>query len=168
MSTIKKTFQAVHDVLLANQTSTVADVMDQILPLMSAKSRGAATGTQTRTFLKTAEGEVVAILDYYFKRWMPLVGPLAVDFGTKKGSTTGFNSMCKNGLSNWTKQQAEAKKALEQILADVESGELEAADISSRREVIEAERKQIAATDLGFETLDEVKVYLEDYGVDLA
>lgn len=168
MSTIKKSFQVIHEVLTANQSSKVADLMDQLESLMSTKSRGAVKGTTSRTFLKSVDGEVVAILDYYFKRWMPLVGDDAVEFGKKAGSTTGYNSMSKEGLSAWTKQQTEAKKALEQILTDVEAGTLDASDIGARREEIEAERKSIVPTDLGFETREEVEAYLSTFDIELA
>ena len=165
---IKKTMLDIHTILAANLTATVADVMPQLESLMSTKSRGAAKGEAVRTSLRDEHGNVVAIRCYYFKRWMPLVGDAAVEFGKKEGTTTGFNSMCKEGNSHWTKQQREAKAATAQILVDVENGDLDTADIAARREEIEAERQAIAPTDLGFETLDEVQAYLDANGVELA
>lgn len=165
---IKKSMQEIYDILDANQTATVASVMPQLEALMSTKSRGAAKGESVRTSLRDADGNVVAIRCYYFKRWMPLVGDEAVEFGTKTGTNTGLNSMCKEGVSHWTKQQREAKEATAQILADVEVGTLDASDIAARREEIEAARQAIADTTLGFETLEEVQDYLDANGVTLA
>lgn len=165
---IKKSMQEIYDILDANQTATVASVMSQLESVMSTKARGAAKGESVRTSLRDADDNVVAIRCYYFKRWMPLVGDEAVDFGAKAGTNTGLNSMCKEGVSHWTKQQRVAKEATANILVDVEAGTLDASDIAAAREEIEAARQEIADTTLGFESLAEVQAYLEDNGVTLA
>ena len=165
---IKKTFQPIHEVLVANQDSTVADIMDQVVPLMSAKTGGgASTPRKSKTIFRDALGNPVAIRCYYYGRWMPLVGDAAVEFGKKAGSNSGYNSMSKDGLSHWNKQNSEAKKALSQILVDIEAGELDPSGITDRKAEIEANRKYVAETDLGFETVDAVADYLEDEGIEL-
>lgn len=165
---IKKTMLPLIALMQANQDAKVSAIMDEAVAIASTKSRGAKKGTSVRTAIRGADNEVLAIRDYYFQRWMPLVGDAAVEFGTKKGSSTGYNSMSKEGLSNWTKQQAAAKKALDQILTDVESGDLDPSDISDRKAEIEAARKEVVATDLGFATLEEAQEYLIAEGYDLS
>lgn len=165
---IKKSMQELYDLLVANKNEVISDILESTLvPAMSTKARGASKGESVRTSLRDIDGNVVAILDYYYKRWMPLVGDEAVEFGKKASSNTGYNSMCKEGLAAWTKQQREAKEATAQILVDVEKGTLATDDIADRRAEIEEARKAIQPTDLGFETLDEVVAYLEAEGVEL-
>jgi len=169
MSQVKKSMVELYEVLVANMDAQVSDIFEsKILPLISTKARGAAKGESVRTSLRDVTGEVVAIRDYYFKRWMPLVGDEAVEFGVKASSNTGYNSMCKEGLSLWTKQQREAKEATAQILVDIEAGTLAADGISDRREEIEETRNAIESTNLGFETVEDVTDYLTAMGVELA
>ncbi len=165
--TVKKVFEPI--VALLTQATTenpkvkVADLMEQIIALASAKvNRG-----EGRTFIKDASGAVVAIHDYYFKRWMPLVGPSAVEFGAKAKTSTGFNTMCKAGVSLWTKQQRVADDANKQILKDLKDRKIQASDIDAIQAQIEVDRKAIAPTDLGFVSEDEVRAYLVSNGVTL-
>jgi hypothetical protein len=166
---IKKTMQPIYKALaagLANEEISQGlfeQVIPHLQPKKSPKSEG-STQSGLRNAILAEDGQPLAILDYYFKRWMPVVGEAAVEFGSKKNTATGLNTMCKEGVSHWTKQQKEAKEALAQILVDVESGELEPTDISSRREEIEENRKRIEHTDLGFATIEEVRKYLEAEG----
>lgn len=161
---IKKSFVPIMEHLNENLNKKVSDVIEAITAMASTKTGGKKGGTSgASTFLKDVAGNTVAIFDYYFKRWMPLVGEQAVEFGAKASAASGYSSMSKEGTSLWTKQQAEAKKAMSQILVDVESGNLEIAEIAAKKEEIEATRKKIAETNLGFATLEEVKEYLAEY-----
>lgn len=154
--------------LAENTTATVGDLMDDIMPLVTTSRKSKGTGAPRElTFIKNSSGETVAIRDYYFKRWMPLVGDEAVAFGKKANTASGYNSMSVEGLSHWTKQEREASKALANILVDVEAGKLAPSDIAERKEEIEAERKRIEPTTAGFETKEEVIEYLESIGEDL-
>ena len=127
MANIKKVFTAISTVLNANLGATVESIMPQLNELMSAKTGGGA-GKAT-TFHKSEDGTVVAVLCYYFKKWMD---PRLVDFGTKTGSATGLNTMCKAGLSAWTKQQAEFRKAKEALLSQVAAGEVAPGEIDAK------------------------------------
>lgn len=165
---IKKTFQPLMALLSAHPTTAVGDLMDDIMPLVTSTRKSKGTGAPRElTFIKNNAGETVAIRDYYFKRWMPLVGDEAVAFGKKANAASGFNSMSVEGLSHWTKQEREASKALANILVDVEAGTLAPDAISDRKEEIEAERKRVEPTTAGFETKEEVIEYLESIGEDL-
>lgn len=150
---IKKAFTAVHSLLAANQSAVVESLMPQLTELMSAKAGGG--GGKATTFHKSEDGTVVAVQCYYFKQWMD---PRLVDFGAKAGSATGLNSMCKAGLSAWTKQQAAFRKAKEQLLADVAEGTIAATDIKAKLEELEVQRDTIIdvpADIQAFETLED-------------
>ena len=120
MSTIKKAYKEIVDLLENNRDTKVKHIIDQVIALASAKS----SRSEGSSYIKDAEGTPVAIFDYYFKRHMPLVGDKAVEFGAKAKTATGFNTMCKEGVSHWTKQQKEAKNANTALLSKVASGEI--------------------------------------------
>lgn len=166
MSNVKKAFAPIVDFLSAkeNQTKTVAQILAQVTELASGK----ATRGVSSAMIKDADGKTVAIHDYYFKRWMPVVGSKAVDVGVKPSTPSGFNSMSKAGVNAWTKQQREAKLAGEKLLADVVAGTVKPADIIKAQEAIEAKRKEIVPTELGFATEEEVRKYLVAEKVKLA
>jgi predicted ThiF/HesA family dinucleotide-utilizing enzyme len=159
---IKKAFQPIMDILLANPKATIASVLDQVTALASAAGGVRAEGN---VFLKDDKGATVAIYDYYFKRWMPLVGEKKVEFGAKVGTVTGFNSMSKEGVSEWTKQQRLAKTAGAELLQNVAAGKVKPDQILAEQAKIEEARKAIKPTTLGFATLEEVKAYLVKTGV---
>jgi hypothetical protein len=66
-----------------------------------------------------------------------------VEFGKKASTASGYNTMCKEGVSFWTKQQRVAKQRNEALLTKLESGELEVKDLEAERAAIEGERKEI-------------------------
>lgn len=162
--TIKKAYADIVAFLEENQDKKVRAVLEDVKNMASAKV--AREGGST--FLKDAAGNTVAILDYYFKRWMPLVGEKAVVFGVKKNTATGFNTMSKAGTSAWTKQQREAKQAEQNLLAEVSAGNIKPSDIPAKQAEIETARKAIEATELGFETKEQVVAYLVENGVQVA
>ncbi len=162
--TVKKAYAEIVNLLEANRDVKVSKIIDQIIELASAKT-GRAEGS---TFVKDAAGQTVAILDYYFKRWMPLVGDKAVEFGAKQKTSTGFNTMCKEGVSAWTKQQREAKNASAELLKKVAAGEIAPSDIASHQAAIEEARKAIVPTELGFDSVEALNKYLKKAGVELA
>lgn len=162
--TIKKAYADIVAFLEENQDKKVRAVLEDVKNMASAKV--AREGGST--FLKDVGGNTVAILDYYFKRWMPLVGEKAVEFGVKKNTATGFNTMSKAGTSAWTKQQREAKQAEQNLLAEVSAGNIKPSDIPAKQAEIETARKSIEATELGFETKEQVIAYLVENGVQVA
>lgn len=158
---IKKAYQEIISYLEANTDLQVEEVLPKVIELSSAKNRGASGG---KSFLADANGTVLAIHDYYFKRWMPVVGDELVEFGLKSNSATGLNVMCKLGVSLWTKQQREAKAATAALIPRLESGELDVSEIADARAEIESACNEIAHTDMGFETQEEVVDYLVENG----
>ncbi len=163
MAKVKTAFQPIVDFLEANKDVKVSKILAQVIAMTEAKANRA----EGSTFKKNSKGETVAVLDYYFKRWMPTVGPLAVEFGAKAKTATGLNTMCKDGVSHWTKQQSEAKKASGELLKKVASGEIKPQDIAVHQAQIEEARKVIVATDKGFASEAELEAYLAEQGVEL-
>lgn len=157
MSDVKKAYQPIVELLEANADCKVKTIMPQIMELVTAKKGG---GGKASTFHRNEAGEVVAIRDYYFGLWLPVVGPNAVEFGAKASSATGYNSMSKVGLSLWTKQQAAAKKAKEQLLADVASGAVPPENLTAELQAIEEARDFVAELPegmVGYQTLEELR-----------
>jgi hypothetical protein len=156
MSGVKKSFVPLVDLLRsameANPKIKVAELLDQVVELASAKS-GAGGGKAT-TFHRNEDGAIVAVKCYYHQAWMD---PRVADFGEKKSSASGFNSMCKDGMAKWTKQNAAAKKAKEELLNKVQSGEVAAEQIAAELERVAVEREAIHAREdgYGFATLQE-------------
>ena len=163
MATVKKAYQDIVSFLEANKDAKVSKVLEQVIEMASAK----ANRSEGSTFIKDASGNAVAILDYYFKRWMPLVGDKAVDFGSKQKTATGFNTMCKEGVSAWTKQQREAKNANAELLKRVAAGEVQPSAIPAEQAKIEEARKAILPTELGFADISDLMKYLKKQGVDV-
>ena len=113
-------------------------------------------------FVKDEDGVVVAVFDYYYKRW---VDPRIVEFGAKANSATGLNSMCKWGVSNWTKQQNAYKKAQAQLLDDVKEQKVKPSQIGEELEKLEAAKTAVApfpVPECAFETAEELAA--ADYG----
>lgn len=149
---IKKAYREVHDFLVANEDKKVKTIMPELTEMMSAKTAGGAAEASHRD----ADGNVVAILDYYFKKWLPVE---FVEFGAKANSATGLNTMCKLGTSLWTKQQREFKKGKENLLEAVAAGEVQPTEIQGKLDELEEARNMIAdfpIPELAFDSVEEL------------
>lgn len=148
---IKKAYVEIVALLEANSNKKVSSVMPQILELVtkSKNSGGSETG---KTFARDDEGNVVAIFCYYHKQWELVAN---VPYGKKASTASGLNTMCKEGVSAWTKQNREASKAKEELLAKVSIGEVKPEDIAEAQAEIDEQRKVIVANGQGFDTLEE-------------
>lgn len=152
MTQIKKAYQQIVNLLEANPDVKVKTLLDQVRELASAKSAGG--GASTTFHVDEATSQVTAIRCYYHGLWM---NPQIAEFGKKAGSASGFNPMSKDGLSKWNKQQSTYKKAKEQLLAQVATGEVQAADIEAHLAAFEQAREQVIPREdgYGFATLEE-------------
>ena len=86
---------------------------------------------------------------------MPLVGPNAVEFGTKASSTTGLNTMCKEGVRAWTRMNKARKELDSRILDMLMSGELAHDEVKGYKEGALEAINAIEPTNLGYDTLEE-------------
>ena len=137
MENIKKQFVEVYELLEANSSKKVSTILPELIELMSRKTNG---GTNGHTYKKDDEGNVTHVFCYYHKEWEDVT---EVEYGAKKGTATGLNTMCKEGVSNWTKQQRAKKKAEAELLTKVASGELKPEDIAEEQARILEESKVI-------------------------
>ena len=141
---IKKVFAELVELLEANRDQKVANVLDQVIEIASAKKGGGGSNSTGRTYHKDDEGNVVAVRCYYLQKW---VRPSEAEFGAKNGTPTGLSTMCKYGTSMWTKQQREYKKGQAELLAQVTSGEVLPHELPERMAALEAARDEVVLTD---------------------
>ena len=145
--TIKKQFEELMIILNENENRKVKTILPQILELVSTKKANS-------THLYNDEGRLIGIFCYYHKKWEAIDEH---DYGLKKHSKSGYNSMCKVGVNNWTKQTKIAKLAKEALLGKVASGELEVCDIKLAESMIDEERAIIIESDLeSWDNTDEI------------
>jgi len=151
MTTVKKQFEEIYTVLEENKNKKVSTILPQLIELMSKKNN--ASG-QANTFIKDDEGNVVAIYCYYHKKW-ELISEC--EYGSKKGTATGYNTMCKEGVSKWTKAQRVKKAAEAELLTKVSSGELTVEDIAvEQARILETSKEIIEREDgHGFDSAEE-------------
>lgn len=131
--TIKKAYVEIVELLEANSNKKVSTILPQLMELMTAK-------VSSKTFMKDEDGNVTHVFCYYHKEWEAVAD---VPYGAKANTATGLNTMCKAGVSAWSKQQRVAKKAKEELLAKVASGALAAEDLQDELAAIEAARTEI-------------------------
>lgn len=158
MSNVKKQFEELYAILEENKAKKISTVMPQLLELMTRKNNASGSAT---TFYKDEEGDTIAVYCYYHKQWELIAD---VDYGLKKGTATGLNTMCKQGVSTWTKQQRVKKQKEADLLNQVSSGALAVEDIGAAQTVIIEEAKEIAAREdgHGFDSVDEALDFLNN------
>ena len=120
MTTIKKGFQEVYSILIANEDKKVSTVMDELIEIMTSKQRD-------KNHFEDDDG--LHVFCYYHKIW-ELTDQ--VEYGKKVNTATGLNSMCKVGTNQWTKQQREFKKSKADLLNQVASGEIAVDEIDDK------------------------------------
>lgn len=163
MSKAKKVFEPIIAILTAalaaNPKVRVSEVMDDINEATRARV-GEGAGGKATTFHKNEAGVVVGIRDFYFQKWFD---PRVVPTGAKANTPSGYNSMSKAGLNQWTKQQSEAKKAKDALLVAVGAGEVASDAIGAKLQEIEDARNAVIAlpvaengSTLYFDTLEEL------------
>lgn len=133
MSNVKKVYQPLIELLESNKGKKVSSLLPEIMELAQSKQIA-------KSYKTDEEGNVTHIFCYYHKKWEPVA---ECEFGSKKNTATGLNTMCKEGLSNWTKQQREFRKAKESILDEVTNGTLAPQDVEARLTELEEARSAI-------------------------
>lgn len=148
MATIKKPFVELVEFLQENKDKKVSSILESVIAMAESKKKDS-------TVIKDADGNVVAIYCYYHKQWEILKD---VPYGKKANSASGYNTMCKVGVSKWTKAQSTAKKEKEELLNSISEGEVEASELKGLMEEIEARRNSIDETDMPVGFADEEEV----------
>ncbi len=145
MNNVKKQFVELVNFLELNKSKKVSDIMDQLSTFVESKKKDS-------TYILDKNGKPFAIFCYYHKQW-ELVKD--VKYGSKKGTKTGLNTMCKIGTSHWTKAQSLSKKAKEQLLIDVANGKVEAKNLMEEMDKIEVNRTTISKENMPIGTQKE-------------
>lgn len=133
MTTIKKDYLSIVAFLEANENKKVKTILEE-LKLMCTKK------TNDKTFELDEEGNVTRVYCYYHKCWEDVD---TYAYGPKKNTASGLNTMCKEGVSKWTKQQRVAKQERSELLTKLGSGELDIKDLPQAESDIEDARQAI-------------------------
>ena len=146
---VKKVFQPLVDFLIHNKGKKVSTILNDIIKMTAAK-------VQTKTSITDEDGNVIAIFCYYHKQWERLD---EVEYGRKASSSTGYNTMCKIGVSKWTKQQRAIKAVGSKLISMLENGEIEPNDLADVKEALLKEAKQVDDSDKpkGYATEEEAR-----------
>ena len=131
MTTIKKVYSEVFEILNSNQNKKVKDIMTDLLEVMQSQQRD-------KNHYEDEHG--LWIFCYYHKDW-ELTSQ--VEYGRKANTATGLNSMCKVGTNAWTKQQREFKKFKSELLDKVAAGGISTDQIESEIQRLEEEKSKI-------------------------
>ena len=132
---IKKQYEAIYALLEENKAKKVSTILPQLAELMTAK-------VNQQTFKKDEEGNVTHVYCYYHKEWEDVT---EIAYGAKKGTATGLNTMCKQGVSMWSKQQRAKKKAESELTDKLISGELTPDEAKVIKEEIDLKAKEVVA-----------------------
>ena len=130
---IKKQYEELYAILEANQNKKVSTILPQLIEIMTAKQA-------QRNFITDEDGNVTHVFCYYHKKWEDIS---QAPYGSKANSASGLASMCKEGVSQWNKQQKAIKNLKAEVLELVTSGELEASEINKWLETRETELRAI-------------------------
>ena len=122
---IRKPFAEIIALLEANQNKSVKSILDSVKELCESKKKDS-------TIRKDASGKITHIFCYYHKEWEPVEW-----YGSKQSSHSGFNTMCKIGVNEWTRRQSAMKKERDNVLTSVSEGLLLPANVQKELERIE-------------------------------
>lgn len=150
INSIKKDFVELYEILEANSSKKVSAIMPELLELMTRKVNSSGHAT---TFHKIGD-ETVAVFCYYHKTWEVVS---IADYGKKANTATGLNTMCKEGVSTWTRQQRVKKQSESELLTKVANGEVEPIELGALMKQIQEDSKVITPREdgHGFATLEE-------------
>lgn len=140
MTTIKKDFVAIVELLEANKNKKVDTILAQILEMCTSKN------VMKSTVRKNDADEVTHIFCYYHKKWEPIA---TVPYGNKSNTASGLNTMCKEGVNSWTKQQRVFKATKAELTDKMLSGELTAEQAKDALTAAEQARDIIVAREDG-------------------
>lgn len=134
MSTIKKQFTTIHTLLTEFKNKKLTnDRFEELESLMTSK-------VMSKTFELDGAGNVTRIFCYYHKVWEDVS---EVPYGNKSSTSHGLNTMCKQGVSNWTKQQRIMKQQKAELLDQVANQEIDASELPTKLVEIEETAKII-------------------------
>ena len=142
--------------LAENANRKVSSISEDLLAMLAKLSVPKSSGAG-KNFIKDSEGNVIAVFCYYHKVW-ELVEH--VPYGKKaSNASTGLNTMCKEGTSNWTKQQKTFKKGESELLTKLSVGEVDVSDLPALKQELEDAKTAIipnSMTEHCFEKVEDI------------
>ena len=133
-TTIKTAYTDVHNLLTENAGKKLTPkLMTALEALMTSKVR-------SKTFELNEDGSVKRVFCYYHKEWEDVS---EIPYGKKASTSHGLNTMCKQGTSNWTKQQRIMKQSKAHLLDSVANGETDPSELPTKLAIIEETAKTI-------------------------
>ncbi len=140
---IKKPYAALVNFLEDNKDKKVSSILEEVKLMCESK--------KVMSTVIMNDDKVFAVFCYYHKQW-EIVSD--VPYGNNVHKQSGLTTMCKVGMSKWTKAQRDAKSAREALLDGVSSGNIAIGDIKDLQADIEAQRHIIDETDrpIGYTT----------------
>ena len=166
MKTIKKDYTAVMS-LFAQAIATLEEnkvkksVLESIRSLyndavdMTANKNSNGSGSKTTAYY--VNGKLVAVFCYYHKHW-ELVDH--IEYGNKSGTKTGLNTMCKEGVSAWTKANRAYNKLKDDLLQKLFKKEITNDELQEQLSV-ELSIEPHGDEEHSFATLQELEAYLD-------
>jgi len=143
---IKKNFQPIVHLLEKNKNKKVSAILAEVIALTEAK-------VQASTSHIDENGNVIAVYCYFHKQWELVEN---VPYGKKASSTTGLNTMCKAGVSAWTKQQRAIKQVGTKLINMLEAGEIQLEDMADKKAELTNEAMKVEdEAPTGYATLEE-------------
>ena len=126
--------ESINKFLEANKNKTVktiqAELMNLIFQELSKKQSHKSANKRDK------DGNVLEIKCYFHDKWEKLSEH---EYGIKKNSTTGFNTMCKLGNRGWNARQKRIDAIDTVILQELVDGEITRANVPARKLVIKAD-----------------------------
>lgn len=156
--TIKKSFQEMVSFLESNQDKQVSEILEKIYELSEGQER-------SKCFIKDKDGNVIAIFCYFHKRWEFIH---VVEYGSKASNkATLLNTMCKIGVSGWTKTQKHLNELPNAILEMVMGGKLQSDEIedfksSRKREIISEIFEEKKLEESEYTSEEEIQNYIDE------
>ena len=133
MSDVKKVFVELFNLLNDNKNKKVSTILAEATVLMSKQTNAVAETTRY-----DEDGNLTHVFCYYHKEWEDIK---ECEYGLKKNTKSGLNTMCKLGVSSWTKQQRAKKKAESELLTKLSAGEITVEDLPTlQAEILEASK----------------------------
>lgn len=106
-----------------NGDKKVKSIRDELMLIVSELMSSKGKESVVR---RDENGEVVEIFCYFHKVWEDVK---VIEYGNKKGSSTGLNTMCKEGVRCWTRLQKLIKEVDEALIDELYKGSLSVADL---------------------------------------
>ena len=133
MIIVKKNYLEIVAFLISKKNSKVKDILADVIMMCESKKKDS-------TIRKDDKGNITHVFCYYHKVWEMIN---KIEYGSKASSHSGLNTMCKVGVNQWTKQQAQFKKAKNDLLDKVSSGDIKPQEIQNHLKTLEKNKDRI-------------------------